>query len=258
MVKTNFMLSLVALVVMTMTSCVSVNLGNNDKDSTPSQVQQLNQVTTMQPFDGVDIANAFKVIYDQGTEYSVRIEATEQALKEMTVYVKDRELRIRKSVSKPTVEFKNVKIYVTSPDIQSIELAGSGMFAASNPITASKNLDVDLAGSGKVLLAAVSCHNSHLDIAGSGDIEFGNLKANEVKAEIAGSGNVSLGVLTCKNFIADIAGSGDVNCDNITADNAHADIAGSGSVTLKGTVGSITKDIAGSGKVNVSGLEVKN
>ena len=212
----------------------------------------------MQPFDAVDIGDAFKVIYDQGAKHSVRIEATEQALKEMTVYVKDHELRIRKSVAKPTVSFKDVKVYVTSPDIQSIELAGSGLFAASNPITASKDLDVDVAGSGKVLLTAVTCHDTNLEIAGSGDIEIGNLKANDVETDIAGSGNINLGVMSCKDFTIDIAGSGDVNSDNINAENVNVDIAGSGNVNLKGAIRNLTKDIAGSGKVNVTALEPNN
>ena len=245
-------LALVAIVSMTMMSCMSVNIG--DVDKTPTQVQQINQETAMQQFDEVEIAGAFKVVYEQGTEYSVRVEASEQALKEMTVYVKDNELRIRKAVKNPTVSFKDVKVYVTSPDINKIELAGSGMFAASNPINPSNDLDVELAGSGKVLLAAVDCQNASLEIAGSGNIEIGDLKAKEVDTEIAGSGDINLGMMTCQELNAEIAGSGNVNCDNINADEVKVEIAGSGDVNLKGTVKNLTKEIAGSGKVNVSGL----
>lgn len=245
-------LALVAIMSMTMTSCMSVNIGNGDVDKTPTQIQQINQLTTMQPFDEVDIAGPFKVIYEQGNEHNVRVEASEQALKEMTIYVKDRELRIRKAVHKPTVSLKDVKIYVTSPVINMIELAGSGMFAASNPITVNNDLDVDIAGSGQVFLTAVTCHDSSLEIAGSGNIEIGNLTVDEAMTEIAGSGNINLGSMTCKELKAEIAGSGDINCNNINADNVHVDIAGSGNVNIKGVVKNYTKDIAGSGKVNIS------
>lgn len=245
-------LALVAVMGMTMTSCMSVNFNDNGVDKTPTQVSAINQVTAMQPFDEVDIAGAFKIVYEQGAEHNVRIDASEQAFKEMTVYVKDRELRIRKSVSKPTVSFKDVKVYVTSPDLHKIDLAGSGMFAASNPVAASKDLDVEIAGSGKVLLVAVTCQDACLEIAGSGNIEIGNLEATEVKTEIAGSGDISLGAMTCKKMNIEIAGSGNVNCDNINADNVHTEIAGSGDVNLKGSVRNHTKEIAGSGKVNIS------
>ena len=248
--KKYFVMSLVALVALTMTSCMSVNFGDNGADKTPTQVPAINQVTAMQPFDEVDITGAFKVVYEEGTEHSVRVEASEQELKEMTVYVKDGELRIRKAVKKPTVSFKNVKIYVTSPKLKRIELAGSGLFAASNAIGTNDDLDVEIAGSGQILLTSVSNLNTDIEIAGSGNIEIGHLQTNEVNAEIAGSGNINLGNLVCSEMDVEIAGSGDVNCDHIDAKKAHVEIAGSGDVNLKGRILNFTKEIAGSGKVN--------
>ena len=245
-------LALVAIVGMTMMSCMSFNrYSDNGKDDTPSLVTEINKVTTMQPFDQVEIGGAFKIVYEQGTDHNVRVEASEQALKEMTVYVKEGELRIRKAVAKPTEQQSKVKVYVTSPDLKKIGLAGSGMFAASNPISTGNDLNVEIAGSGQVLLAAAACHDTKLEIAGSGDIEIGVLTADNAKAEIAGSGDINLGKVTCKALTAEIAGSGNVNCENIKADKAHADIAGSGDVNLKGSVQNITKNIAGSGKVNL-------
>ena len=256
--KNVIQLALVALVGMMMTSCMSVNIGDwGDVDKTPTQVPEINKVTAMQPFDKVDIANAFKVIYDQGDTHSVRIEASEEAFKEMTVYVKDGDLLIRKAVKKPTVDFKQVKIYVTSPEIKGIEIAGSGVFAASNRVNASGDLDMEIAGSGNIMLADVTCKDADMEIAGSGNIEIGSLVAKDAKADIAGSGDINLGTFTCFKFDIDIAGSGDVICDNITADNVHTEIAGSGDVTLKGMVKHHTEDIAGSGKVNVSELKTE-
>ena len=244
-------LAIVAIMGMTMMSCSSVHFTeNNGADKTPTQVQAVNQVTTMSPFDEVEIAGGYKVVYEQGAEHSVRIEANEQAFNEMTVYVKDRELRICKSVSKPTEPQKNVKVYVTSPELKMIDLAGSGVFAASNPINVGNDLVIDISGSGQVLLTAVTCNDSDLDIAGSGDIEIGQLKVNNVEADIAGSGNINFGILACNDLNIDIAGSGDVNCVNINAVGVHTEIAGSGNVNLKGKIQHLSKDIAGSCKVN--------
>lgn len=249
--KKNFlMMSLMALVMTMMTSCMSVNWGGNGgKDNTPTQVPNIGKITTMQPFTEVGVADAFKIIYEQSDNYTVRIEASEQALKEMTVYVKDEELRIRKAVDKPTVAFENVKIYVTSPRIESIDIAGSGIFTANQPITAN-DLKTDIAGSGKILLVAVNGQDINMDIAGSGSIEVGQLTTQTAKADIAGSGDINLSALACKSLKIDIAGSGNVNCEKIDADDVHVEIAGSGDVNLKGTVRNLTKDIAGSGKVN--------
>lgn len=251
--KKVFNLALVALVAISMASCMSVSLGEyGGRDKTPTQVSQLNQVTTMDAFNKVEVAGGFKVIYEQGEQCSVRIEGPEQAINEMTVYVKNDELRIRKSVEKPTVPQSNVKIYVTSPDIKAVDMAGSGMFTASNPVNASK-FKAEMAGSGKIMLVQLSCDAANLDLAGSGLIEFGKLDSKvSVKADIAGSGDIKIGEMTCAKFNIDIAGSGNVNCDNITADDVHVDIAGSGDVNLKGQVNHHTKSVAGSGKVNIN------
>ena len=251
--KKVFNWALVAIVAISMVSCMSVSLGEyGGKDKTPTQVSQLNQATTMEPFNRVEVAGGFKVIYEQGEQCSVRIEAPEQAINEMTVYVKNDELRIRKSVDKPTVRQSNVKIYVTSPDIKVVDMAGSGMFTASNPVNVGK-FKADLAGSGKIMLAQLSCDAADLELAGSGLIEFGKLDAKvSAKADIAGSGDIKIGEMTCAKFNIEIAGSGNVNCDNITADDVKADIAGSGDVNLKGTINHHSKSVAGSGKVNIN------
>ena len=248
-----FFLGLIALVSMTMMSCMSVTLNNgkDGKDTTPTQVPVANQVTAMQPFDQVEVAGAFKVIYEQGEKHSVRIEADEQAMKEMTVYVKEGELRIRQAVNRPKAKLENVKLYVTSPAIDNISIAGSGMFTASQPIS-SNDLDSEIAGSGQILLVAVNGEKSTMQIAGSGSIEIGQLDCRKARAEIAGSGDVNLGTLKCKDFNIEIAGSGDVNCEHIDADNVHTDIAGSGDVNIKGNVRHSSKDIVGSGKVNIT------
>lgn len=242
---------MMALVAVMMTSCMSVNIGNSAKDDTPTQVPEANKVTAMQPFDEVSIAGGFNVFYEQGDSHSVRIEAPETAINEMTVYVKGDELRIRQSVKKNTFSFSKVKIFVTSPDIKSIELAGSGMFAAKNRINVSGDLDAEVAGSGSILLVDVACKEVEMSIAGSGNIEIGRITPQNASAKIAGSGNIILEEMTCAEFDIEIAGSGDVNCANITADDVHTEIAGSGDVNLTGMVKNHTKSVAGSGKVNI-------
>ena len=247
-------LALVAIMGVTMTSCLSVNMDSGyDKTPTLVPLGLKGMDVVVDRFNEVSIENAFKVIYQQGENYSVRVEASDQAIQEMTVYVKEGELRIRKAVKKtsPTVSFADVKVYVTSPVLSSIEIAGSGVFTASNRIEGSGGLDVEIAGSGQVLLADYSGSKADLEVAGSGTIEIGNLECPTAKAEIAGSGDINLGSMTCHEFDIEIAGSGNVNCDNITADEVHSEIAGSGNVNLKGVVKKHTEDIAGSGKVTI-------
>lgn len=252
--KKFFLMSLVALMFLAMVSCLGLNYGGGSvEDDTPTQVTEIKQVTTMKPFDAVNINGAFRVIYRHGEEHSVAVDASEQAFKEMTVYVKDGELCIHKTVDKPTARLGNVKVYVTSPELHRIDVSGSGLFAANDTIDLGTNPRVFVDGKSWVLLmSAINQGKTIFSVDGSANIQIGRLKTDGMVAAIDGSGVIEMGELECQTLRVDITGSGEMSCENIQADNVYADISGSGNVNLKGTVKNINKEISGSGKVNIS------
>lgn len=254
-----FFVVLSLMVIMTMTSCqIQVgdkewSLGNSYKNDTPTQVHQLGQVTTMSPFNELDVPGPFNVIFEQGENYTVRIEGTVEQLEKMTVYVKNDNLYIDRRDSKNN-NFQGLQVFVTSPDIEEIDIAGSGKVTAPNALKTNK-MNLDVSGSGQITLAQLECDELKTDIAGSGSVVIGPVQANTVKNDIAGSGKIEVAALMCKKVTNDIAGSGKVTLNNMNVDKVNSDIAGSGKVILNGTVGSHTEDIAGSGKVDISGLK---
>jgi hypothetical protein len=183
----------------------------------------------------------------------VRIEASEQALKEMTVYVKDYELRIRPAVKKPTVSFADVKVFVTSPDISMVDLTGAGLFSASNPVTSSKDLLIDLTGAGKVLVVAANCNKAHLDLTGSGTIELGALEADNTTLELTGSGDINLGGLKSGTVNFDLTGSGSMKLDKMVCNEFDIDLTGSGKVNCEDI--NADKQVAAVRYINVAGQE---
>lgn len=261
--KKIILMSLVALMTITMTSCmgcdfakplVNVLIDGGSKDETPTQVTEINQPTTMESFNVVKMNGAFKVIYEQGTEYSVRVEASEEAFKEITVYVKDNELCISETTYQPSSKLDEVKIFVSSPELNTIDLIGSGSFAAENAINLGSDPRVFVMGAGNISLKSVTCDGrSIFDVMESGNIVVGDLKANEAIVSTGDSGNINFGTLECKFMFASVSGSGNINCDNITADKVETSISGSGNVNLKGTVKEVNKEITGSGKLNING-----
>lgn len=254
-----FFVVLSLMAFMTMTSCqVQVgdkewSLGKLYKNDTPTQVHQLGQETAMSPFNELDVPGPFNVIYEQGGNYTVRIEGTIEQLEKMTVYVKNARLYIDRCDSKNN-NFQGLQVFVTSPDIEKIDIAGSGRVTVPNALKTDK-IDLDVSGSGQITLAQLECTELNTDIAGSGSVVIGPVQANTVKNDIAGSGKIEVAALVCKKVTNDIAGSGKVTLNNLNVDKVNSDIAGSGKVILNGTVGSHTEDIAGSGKVDVSGLK---
>ena len=257
--KKVLVMSLLALVVMTMSSCLRVKIDGKDwnfgghTNDTPTQVHQVGEVTSMAAFDAVDVAGPFNVIFEQGESHSVRVEGTPEQLGKMTIYVKDGDLTIDQRKNESGDTFKGLQIFVTSPMVGALELAGSGKISAPKALTVN-DIRLEIAGSGDITLAQLSSKNLYLEIAGSGDITLGTVQANEVKSEIAGSGDIEVASLVCKNVKNEIAGSGNITLSNLNVDHVKSDIAGSGDVILRGKVGSHDEDIAGSGKVDVSGL----
>lgn len=258
--KKVLVMSLLALVVMTMSSCLRVKIDGKDwnfgghTNDTPTQVHQVGQVTSMDAFDVVDVVGPFNVIFEQGESHSVRVEGTPEQLGKMTIYVKDGDLTIDQRKNESGDTFKGLQIFVTSPMVGALELAGSGKISAPKALTMN-DIRLEIAGSGDITLAQLSSKNLYLEIAGSGDITLGTVQANEVKSEIAGSGDIEVASLVCKNVKNEIAGSGNITLSNLNVDHVKSDIAGSGDVILRGKVGSHDEDIAGSGKVDVSGLK---
>jgi hypothetical protein len=258
--KKVLVMSLLALVVMTMSSCLRVKIDGKDwnfgghTNDTPTQVHQVGEVTSMAAFDAVDVAGPFNVIFEQGESHSVRVEGTAEQLGKMTIYVKDSELVIDQRKNESGDVFKGLQVFVTSPMVDGLSIAGSGTITAPNALNVN-DMRLEIAGSGEITLAQLTSKDLYMEIAGSGDITLGTVQANEARSEIAGSGNIEVASLTCKKANNEIAGSGDITLNNLNVDHVKSEIAGSGNVILRGKVGSHDEEIAGSGKVNVSGLK---
>jgi len=229
-------------------------LGNGRTNDTPTQVHEVGQETAMQPFEELNVAGPFNIIYEQGVTNSVRVEGTIEQLEKITIYVKDNELIIDQRKDEDGNIFKGMRIFVTSTAIDGIEIAGSGTVTVPKVLN-TNDLNLEVAGSGEVTLTQLNCKSLHNEIAGSGKVTTGAIQAEKVMNEIAGSGDIDIAGLICNNLSNEIAGSGDIVINNMNVDVVESNIAGSGDITLVGKVGRHTEDIVGSGSVNTSGLQ---
>ena len=198
------MISLMALVVMTMTSCMHVkvggkdfSLGKNGGNDTPTQVHQVGQLTSMNVFDNVNVAGPFNVFYEQGDAFTVLVKGTVEQLEKMTIYVKDDGLYIDRRENKWSGnDFKGLQVFVTAPSIKGLAVAGSGTITAPEALTL-ENLGLEVAGSGLITLAQLTCADLKNEIAGSGKLTLGIVQAASIRNEIAGSGDIDVAGLKC-------------------------------------------------------------
>jgi hypothetical protein len=247
MKKNNLIPSIIAIALLLLcTSCVNVILAKEIK----GDGKMITKTINISDFSKVEIETYTEVNYSQGKNTGkLKITVDQNLWEYYDIFTKDDVLSIKlKKEHKEKVNLRPTKCLITisSEQLESIELAGSGKF---NFCTAFKapELNIDLAGSGKIFAHKypVNIMECNIEIAGSGNVELtGNIAEGNI--EIAGSGNVKALDCKFKQLNVEIAGSGNVEANVI--DTLDVEIAGSGNVNFKGNP-TVSTDIAGSGKV---------
>ncbi len=212
----------------------------------------------------------------QGKKSSVRIEGTKSLVDNLDVRQKGETLVVTtKGRGMRIVGPARLTVYVSSPDITSVYLKGSGNFEAQSNIDTDA-LNVELSGSGDVDLRKVLCDNislrlrgsgdveaqavdcavANFELLGSGDLEVKMLKARNANAALRGSGDLDATLKGVADVKASLQGSGDLDLDFINCGNADIDLRGSGDVELKGTLRTLNTSKKGSGYIDRSELRV--
>lgn len=186
-------------------------------------------------FTEISLRIPAKLYLEQGKTQQVVIEATADDLADIITEIKDRALVIRfpakNYIWKPS-HHDNIIIRVTMPEINGLNLSGSGDIIVENTVS---TLIMDL------------------NISGSGDIKLNDLNAERIKTNISGSGNIILrGNKPASEFNGTIAGSGNIKADNFEAQEVKITIAGSGNCSIRSN-GNINVRIAGSGNLYYAG-----
>lgn len=192
----------------------------------------------------IESMGSFSVEIIQGNNSSVRIEGESNLLPYIETNNHEGALRIRVRKGYNINPTRSMKIYITTPQLESVTLAGSGDVTGRGKFTGASKLDANIAGSGAISLE-VNTPEINTTIAGSGDINLTG-ETRDLEISIAGSGNYNGQAMMAENVNIDIAGSGDVK---VFADKKlDIDIAGIGNVFYKGNA-IVTQSIAGSGKI---------
>jgi len=192
----------------------------------------------------IKLMGSYDVALVQGTVPALKIEADGNLIPLIITENRDGWLIVR---SKDHVNFSSdheVRITITTPTLEDIELAGSGNITGKSKFTGADNLKIRISGSGDVALET-NVPRVETHIAGSGNVDLAG-EAKDVEVHIAGMGDYKGENLKAENARVDIAGSGDVKIFADSKLDVH--IAGSGSVYYKGSP-AITQRIAGSGEI---------
>jgi hypothetical protein len=196
-------------------------------------------------YTGVGLSMDAMVYYTQGNVYSLEIEAQENLVGYIETIVSGNNLIIREQHGVFLGKHDPIRIYITAPDIVSLDISGSGTINVNENWTGNY-LSATISGSGTISIDTLGCNRFVSEISGSGSIEAGNGLCNYEDFTISGSGSIDMRMVDCDTTYAEISGSGDIYANIVKLLDAM--ISGSGNIYYYGTP-AINTHISGSGNI---------
>ena len=200
---------------------------------------------TRESFTGIDLRVAGNVYYDQSPVHKVEVTAQRNVLDVLETYVSNNRLVIKFENDVRVRNHEDIVVKVSGPDVTSLRVIGPGDIYASGVLHAGR-MDLQVSGSGNIMLHELEADVLDAEISGSGDINVDHGTAMEQKLKISGSGNLNLSDLVSRKASTITSGSGDMRLH--VMENLDVRITGSGNVYYHGNP-VVNTSISGSGRV---------
>lgn len=197
-------------------------------------------------FTDISVELAADLYIEQSTDYSVKIEASDNLQEIIETKVKGSTLEIDLKKGKCIKNNHEIKVYVTLPTLNGVAISGSGDVYIPNKLE-SDNLDISISGSGNLWLDSLDVNNLETSISGSGDFYLAGVDtAYSQEISISGSGEIHSFDMPVKHSDIRISGSGE--CEVNATETLKVNISGSGDIIYKGNP-IVDQNISGSGSV---------
>lgn len=156
-----------------------------------AQNEQVSEVRKVDHFSSIRIKSVANVEFTQGDKYSLRLEGKEKWVKLTTTEVKNGYLVISfKKGEKSVKNINSLKLYVTAPTLEAVELTGVGSLECKEPLKLD-DFTLRINGVGSAEVADLTCHRFTVSLNGVGDAEV-NVDCDYLKARMGGVGSLEL------------------------------------------------------------------
>ncbi|HRP55220.1 head GIN domain-containing protein [Agriterribacter sp.] len=216
----------------------------NYRETVRGNGNAITESRTVSSFRGVQLRGSMNVRLIKGADHAVTVEGEENILPYLETYVNDGKLivKYRDGININTRE--DLVVNVTVPELDEIEVTGSGDITGENKFLGDEKIKVEVTGSGDVNLE-LDAPAVEASITGSGDIDLrGSTK--HIKCSTTGSGEIDASGLKSENATVRTLGSGSIRV--FASVKLDATINGSGDIAYKGGA-SVSSKIHGSGTV---------
>jgi hypothetical protein len=173
-------------------------------------------------FKSIDVSGAFEVEIIAQKDFTLEVEADDNLLPLIRTEVDGETLKIK---SEKGLKTSNpLKIRITAPDINGLELSGASKVNLAN--LSNDSLSLDSSGASKIKIEGTT-GNFDIEMSGASKLDAENLKAENVNVESSGASNLNV-------FVTNVL---------------KADLSGATNVTYSGGPKSVDKKTSGASSV---------
>jgi hypothetical protein len=201
---------------------------------------------TVSAFKNIEVRGAINVYVSQGDIKPVKIEGDENLLQYVEVIQEGDKLIVRERPGFNLDPSEDMRIHVTAPVYNSIEVSGASDIIGETKINNTEDLDLHASGAGNIKME-IDAPKLKAEISGSGSIDLKG-QTKDVEIDLSGAGHAHCYDLLSENTSVDISGAG--SAEVFASMKLEATVSGAGSVSYKGNAASVNQHVSGVGSVN--------
>ena len=201
-------------------------------------------------FHSLEINYPVEVTIQQGTSTSVKVDAEDNLLPQLTTRVSGNTLFIennQRDWSKRVNPTRPVRLTMTVKDLQKVDFPSAGTLRVEK--FQAKALEISISGAGTVNLSDLTAQSLTVNLSGAGTITASG-SVDRLNVDISGVGSFRGGDLASQS--ADITISGAGSATAWVKSSLSVNISGTGSVNYYGSP-SVQRNVSGLGSVNSRG-----
>lgn len=184
---------------------------------------------SLSPFDKIEVTGSSILIFEQGKDFVLTIEADENLLPYIRTEVRSQELIL--GFKPGNYSHKNPILYtLKAPTLKSVVLAGCTQMILKTPLT-EKRLEIHLSGTSSVEMPKVDIKHLFLKGTGHSSLVITHATLKEFDIKLSGISNLSIDHGTCRNFRAHLSGHGTFEGKNFEISTADFILSGHSCVT---------------------------
>ncbi len=179
------------------------------------------------PFNKISLSGEAAVEVTIGDPQSVVVRTDDNLLQDVETEVSDDTLEVSEPSLVDLDPRAGMVVEVTVPELEEVEVSGSGDLRVTGIEAESFRAEVSGAG----------------NVVATGEVE-------RVEAEVSGAGDVQLAELIAQDATADVSGAGDIRVH--ATESLQADVSGAGDIVYSGDPADVETDVSGSGEIQAA------